>query len=117
MCSRREERDQLAVEKDQLEEVLLSIRGEADEAKLQAQETIQNLKVDIKAGNIVETPFWKDRYVKLAWLANQALIDIPKNLRAAEGMVDPMKTPKEILGFLELCRKMYDNLKAMSAPP
>ncbi|RDX95148.1 hypothetical protein CR513_22362, partial [Mucuna pruriens] len=31
-----------------------------------------------------ETRFWKERFIKLAWLANQAIMDIPKSLRAAE---------------------------------
>ncbi|RDX93009.1 hypothetical protein CR513_24789, partial [Mucuna pruriens] len=33
-----------------------------------------------------EAAFWKDRYVKLAWLANQAIMDIPRSLFAVEGM-------------------------------
>ncbi|RDY11532.1 hypothetical protein CR513_03801, partial [Mucuna pruriens] len=39
-----------------------------------------------------EAKFWKDRYVKLAWLANQAIVDIPRSLRATEGMMFELLT-------------------------
>ncbi|RDY10621.1 hypothetical protein CR513_04818, partial [Mucuna pruriens] len=52
-----------------------------------------------------EATFWKDRFIKLAWLANQAIMDIPRSLLMAEGMVDLFKTPYEISQFLELCKR------------
>ncbi|RDX86859.1 hypothetical protein CR513_31754, partial [Mucuna pruriens] len=74
---------------------LVKTRQEASEANLHAQETIQGLKRDIEywkrryqqiaegaveqvQAATAETPFWKDRYIKLAWLTNQALMNIPK---------------------------------------
>ncbi|RDX64797.1 hypothetical protein CR513_56608, partial [Mucuna pruriens] len=56
--------------------------------------------------------FWKDKYVKLAWLENQAIMDIPRSLLMAEGMVDLFKTPYEISQLLELCRRLYDTYHA-----
>ncbi|RDY07401.1 hypothetical protein CR513_08497, partial [Mucuna pruriens] len=47
-----------------------------------------------------EISFWKDRFLKLAWLTNQALRDIPRSLWTVEGMTDFVKTPKEITSFL-----------------
>ncbi|RDY04543.1 hypothetical protein CR513_11729, partial [Mucuna pruriens] len=32
--------------------------------------------------------FWKGRYIKLAWLANQALMNIPRSLHAVEYMTN-----------------------------
>ncbi|RDY04089.1 hypothetical protein CR513_12235, partial [Mucuna pruriens] len=93
---------------------LVKARVKVDEAKSQYQTTIQELnrtleswkqrcqdiddeaKIQVQAAT-VETPFWKDRYIKLGWLANQAPVDIPRSLRAAEGMVDPTIIPREIL--------------------
>ncbi|RDY06353.1 hypothetical protein CR513_09672, partial [Mucuna pruriens] len=64
-----------------------------------------------------ETSSWKDKFFKLASLANLALKDIPRSLQAAEGMADFMKLPREITGFLGLCREFYDQLRARVAPP
>ncbi|RDY12589.1 hypothetical protein CR513_02582, partial [Mucuna pruriens] len=84
--------------------------------KRRCQDIADEAEIQVRAAT-VETPFWKDRCIKLAWLANQALVDIPRSLRATEGMIDPTKTPREILQFLELCRGLYDEMKKMSAPP
>ncbi|RDY13186.1 hypothetical protein CR513_01929, partial [Mucuna pruriens] len=43
-----------------------------------------------------EARFLKDGYIKLAWLANQAIMDIPRGLHIVEGMVNPLSTPVEI---------------------
>ncbi|RDX90243.1 hypothetical protein CR513_27911, partial [Mucuna pruriens] len=98
---------------------LVKAGAKADEAKAQSQATIQESKTTLEG--------WKQRcydiadaaeeFVKIAWLANQALMDIPRSLRIAEGMVDPFRTPREISQFLELCRELYDTMKEMSAPP
>ncbi|RDX93928.1 hypothetical protein CR513_23751, partial [Mucuna pruriens] len=179
MCSSRAERDQLVVEKEQLEETVMTLktrdveredemhglrervllleeelkaaqlsrdhlqnqrgsgllalveaRGKIDEARSQLEElkrTLESWKqrcqdiadeaeIQVRAAT-VDAQFWKDRYVKLAWLANQALMSIPRRLRAAEGMMDPTKTPREIKEFLEHCRALYDMVKELSAPP
>ncbi|RDX96154.1 hypothetical protein CR513_21227, partial [Mucuna pruriens] len=68
-----------------LELAKVQAKAESDETYYQA--TIKELR---------KTPFWKDRYIKLAWVANQALVDIPRSLRAAKGMIDPTRTPREI---------------------
>ncbi|RDX66149.1 hypothetical protein CR513_55117, partial [Mucuna pruriens] len=52
-----------------------------------------------------EAMFWKDRYIKLALFANQAIIDILRSLRVVEGMVNPLNTLVERTQFLELYRR------------
>ncbi|RDY06373.1 hypothetical protein CR513_09631, partial [Mucuna pruriens] len=98
-----------------IELVRTRMRAEEDEAQL--RETISGLKEVVEAwkrrcqdiddiaqeqANVaaVETSFWKDRFLKLAWLANQALKDIPKSLQTTEGMADFIKTPRKITSFL-----------------
>ncbi|RDX76682.1 hypothetical protein CR513_43304, partial [Mucuna pruriens] len=54
-----------------------------------------------------ETKFWKERFVKLAWLANQAIMDISKSLQVVEGMVSLLSTPAKIMQFLGLYRNLY----------
>ncbi|RDY06367.1 hypothetical protein CR513_09655, partial [Mucuna pruriens] len=166
MCARRVERDQVTIEKEQLEKTLLDIRRReeeqrgqfyqlqekirlleeelaranlykehlidqrrksilelvrtrtrAEEDEAQLRETIQGLKEAVEGwkhmcqdiadnaqeqANVAatETSFWKDRFLKLAWLAIQALKDIPKSLRTVEGMVDFIKTLRGITSFL-----------------
>ncbi|RDY11598.1 hypothetical protein CR513_03717, partial [Mucuna pruriens] len=41
-----------------------------------------------------EARFWKDRFIKLAWIANQAIRSIPKSLRVAEEMKCALDTRK-----------------------
>ncbi|RDX74771.1 hypothetical protein CR513_45435, partial [Mucuna pruriens] len=165
MCSRRAERDQMVIEKEQLEETVAAFRsreaeregevhelwervllleeelkgarlskehlqnqrrsnllalveaqGKTDEMESQLEELRWTLEdeaeIQVRAAT-VDAQVWKDRYVKLAWLANQALMSIPRRLRAAEGMMDPTKTPREIKEFLEHCRKLYDRMKEL----
>ncbi|RDX84747.1 hypothetical protein CR513_34147, partial [Mucuna pruriens] len=109
---------------------LVEARGKIDEAKSQLEELKKILEswkrrcqdiadeaeIRVRAA-MADTQFWKDRYVKLAWLANQALMSIPQRLRAVEDMMDPTKTPREIKEFLEQCRTLYDMVKELSAPP
>ncbi|RDX87776.1 hypothetical protein CR513_30712, partial [Mucuna pruriens] len=182
MCARRFERDQVAIEKEQMEKTLLNIKireVEEREQFRQLQERMHLLEEELARANLskeclidqrrksvlelvkartaeedeaqyqeiiwelertvegwksrcqdmadrakeqarvatTEISFWKDRFIKLAWLANQALRDIPRSLRAVEGMADSIKTPKEISRFLGLCRELYDKIKTMATPP
>ncbi|RDX99213.1 hypothetical protein CR513_17760, partial [Mucuna pruriens] len=129
MCARRVERDQVAIEKEQLEKTLLNIKIREVEQKeqfRQLQERMHLLEEELARANLskeclidqrhksVLQSFWRDRFLKLAWLANQALRDIPRSLQAAEGMADFVKTPKEISRFLGLCSELYDKIKAMA---
>ncbi|RDY07650.1 hypothetical protein CR513_08207, partial [Mucuna pruriens] len=57
-----------------------------------------------------EAIFWKDRYVKLAWLTNQAIIDILRNLLATKGMINLLETLAKISQFLKLCRRFLASL-------
>ncbi|RDX79704.1 hypothetical protein CR513_39845, partial [Mucuna pruriens] len=118
--------------KSVLELVKAPTKAEEDEA--QYQETIRELERTLEGWKrrcqdmansakeqarvvVTEISFWKDRFIKLSWLANQALRDIPRSLRAVEGMADFVKTPKEISRFLGLCRELYDKIKTMATPP
>ncbi|RDX74821.1 hypothetical protein CR513_45380, partial [Mucuna pruriens] len=68
------------------------IRGEAEkyaEIGNGAHKVVQEAREEIN--------FWKERFIKLAWLANQAIMDIPRSLRIAEWMVNPLNTPAEII--------------------
>ncbi|RDX86336.1 hypothetical protein CR513_32335, partial [Mucuna pruriens] len=82
MCSKRAERDQIAAKKEQLEEALAALksREELKETleswKWRCQDIVDEAEAQVWA-TTVDTLFWKDRYIKLAWLANQALMDIP----------------------------------------
>ncbi|RDY10326.1 hypothetical protein CR513_05157, partial [Mucuna pruriens] len=109
---------------------LVEARGKADEAESQLEELRETLEgwkrrfqdivdeaeTQVRAAT-ADAQFWNDRYIKLAWLANLALMNIPRRLRAAEDMVEPTRTPREIKEFLEQCRKLYDRMKELSAPP
>ncbi|RDX66512.1 hypothetical protein CR513_54717, partial [Mucuna pruriens] len=92
---------------------LVRTRTKAKEDEAQFKETIRGLREvvegwkckcqdiadsDEEQVNVAtaETSFWKDKFFKLARLANQALKDIPQSLREAEGMADFMKMPREI---------------------
>ncbi|RDX63469.1 hypothetical protein CR513_58101, partial [Mucuna pruriens] len=57
--------------------------------------------------------FWEDRYRKITWLANRALMDILGALRRAQGMIDPLKTPMEISCFLELCTDLINKMESL----
>ncbi|RDY13377.1 hypothetical protein CR513_01725, partial [Mucuna pruriens] len=100
---------------------LVKTRTKAEEDEAQLRETIRGLERTIEgwkrrcqdvvdsiqeqaSAAAVEISFWKDRLLKLSWLANQALRDIPRSLRTVEGMADFVKTPKEITSFLGLYR-------------
>ncbi|RDX82520.1 hypothetical protein CR513_36668, partial [Mucuna pruriens] len=179
ICSRRAERDQMAVKREQLEETMATLRsreveredevrglrervllleeelkaarlskehlqnqrrsnllalvearGKTDEAESQleelrwtlegwkrrCQDIVDEAEIQVRAA-MADTQFWKDKYIKLAWFTNQALMSIPRRLRAAEDMMDLTKTPREIKEFLEQCRALYDMVKELSAPP
>ncbi|RDX89681.1 hypothetical protein CR513_28566, partial [Mucuna pruriens] len=105
---------------------LVEERKKAADSERQAQTTIEELKAKVgswkrrciemvdHAEERVQTAreeviFWKDRYVKLAWLANQAIINIPRNLLVAKGMVKPLKIPTEISQFLGLYSGSYED--------
>ncbi|RDY10770.1 hypothetical protein CR513_04662, partial [Mucuna pruriens] len=97
---------------------LVRTRAKAEEDEAQLKETIRGLREAMEGwkrgcqdiadsteeqvnASTVETSFWKDRFFELAWLANQAPKDIPRSLRATEGMADFMKMPKEITSFID----------------
>ncbi|RDX90231.1 hypothetical protein CR513_27929, partial [Mucuna pruriens] len=81
------------------------LRSASETWKQRCQDIADEAEIQVRAATI-ESPFWKDRFIKLAWLGNQALVDIPRSLRAAESLVDPTKTPREVLQFLELKRRI-----------
>ncbi|RDX71529.1 hypothetical protein CR513_49111, partial [Mucuna pruriens] len=129
MCARRAERNQELLREQERKALLEAVRArtKAEEDEAQLKETIQELKQAAEGWKrrcqdiadsaeeqvnaaTAETLFWKDRFSKLAGLANRALRNIPEGLRAAEGMVGFffIKLPREITNFLNLCRERYD---------
>ncbi|RDX92417.1 hypothetical protein CR513_25466, partial [Mucuna pruriens] len=139
MCFRRAEHNQAMVEKEQLKEALLNLKMREAEQEEQALGGLKATRLDgvgqgtRKGGrSIVANPGndsraegnpgkleaeMSPRYIKLAWLANQALMDIPRSLLATEDMDNVFRTPREISQFLELCRGLYNDMKKLSAPP
>ncbi|RDX95692.1 hypothetical protein CR513_21745, partial [Mucuna pruriens] len=91
----------------QLEELKETLEG----WKRRCQDIADEVETQVRAAT-ADAQLWKDRYIKLAWLANQALMNILQRLRATEDMVDPTRTPKEIKEFLEQCRKLKRKLTA-----
>ncbi|RDY02312.1 hypothetical protein CR513_14253, partial [Mucuna pruriens] len=62
-----------------------------------------------------DVEYWKDRYGKIVWVANQALKKLPQSLHAAEAMIKPFKTPPEISKFVKECRIVYDDMTKSSS--
>lgn len=58
-----------------------------------------------------EGEFWRDRYVKLAELTNQALTNIPRFLKEAEKTMNPFTTPVEVSDFIKHCKEEIKELK------
>ncbi|RDY10964.1 hypothetical protein CR513_04427, partial [Mucuna pruriens] len=100
----------------QLKDTIWGLNQVAEGWKRRCQDIADSTKEQV---NVVtaEAASWKDKFLKLASLANLALKDIPRGLQAAEGMADFMKLPREITGFLGLCRGLYGQIKARVAPP
>ncbi|RDY03820.1 hypothetical protein CR513_12549, partial [Mucuna pruriens] len=98
-------------DEDQLKETIRGFREAAERWKRRCQDIVDSAEEQVNAAT-TEASFWKDRFFKLAGLANQALRDIPRGLQAAEGMAGFIKLPREITGFLSLCREFYDQLRA-----
>ncbi|RDX88718.1 hypothetical protein CR513_29648, partial [Mucuna pruriens] len=88
MCLRRAERDQALIEKQELKEAIRDYKVKEVELHdqlhflqqrlhLLEEEVLRDLaKLHLPTAED-EALFWKDRYIKLAWLANQAMADIP----------------------------------------
>ncbi|RDX86289.1 hypothetical protein CR513_32396, partial [Mucuna pruriens] len=100
-------RENLEIMKSRSQAKLIEERKRAEDLEEQAQIIIGELRAEIVT--------WKGQF--LAWLANQAIADIPKVLAKAEGMVNPLETPVEIYQFFEFCRKMYEEMKKLSSAP
>ncbi|RDX92023.1 hypothetical protein CR513_25912, partial [Mucuna pruriens] len=101
---------------DEAESQLEELKETLESWKQRCQDIADEVEIQVRAAT-TDTQFWKDRYIKLAWLANQALLDIPRKLCTTEDVVDPTRTLREIREFLERCRKLYDRMKELSAPP
>ncbi|RDY14744.1 hypothetical protein CR513_00148, partial [Mucuna pruriens] len=97
----------------QLKEAIRGLREAVEGWRHRCQDIANNAEEQVNVAT-AETASWKDKFFKLASLANLALKDIPRGLQAAEGMADFMKLPREITGFLGLYREFYDQIKAMA---
>lgn len=70
--------------------------------RIEDQEIIKDLREDIQ--------FWKSKFSKLAWLANQAVKDLPKRLRKAEAKMSPFNTPVQVFDFVTFCKDLTNEL-------
>ncbi|RDY09830.1 hypothetical protein CR513_05746, partial [Mucuna pruriens] len=101
------ERDQASLEKEELIAALVDARSKEDdtgdhlhrlqeqitllEAKRLKEQASKYLEIAGHAEKVAqeaqeEARFWKDRFIKLAWVANQAIRDMPRSLRMVEEM-------------------------------
>ncbi|RDX78460.1 hypothetical protein CR513_41265, partial [Mucuna pruriens] len=74
----------------QLKETIRELKQAAEGWKRRCQDIADDGEEQLNAAT-AETLFWKDRFSKLAGLANRALRNISQGLRAAEGMVGFIK--------------------------
>lgn len=70
---------------------------------------IENHEVFIELKN--ESLYWKDRFSKLAWLADQAIVGIPKRLKEANAAMHPFNTPVQVSEFMEFCEVLIAELR------
>ena len=75
-------------------------------SKVKSQDVFEELKR--------EGLYWKDRFSKLAWLANLAVRDIPKKLRKADAEMNPFNTPVKVCEFVEYCKILTEELMEMA---
>lgn len=66
-------------------------------------------------GEKCEVKFWMTRFSKLVRLANGAIEEVPRLLRSAEGMVNPLSTPREITDFIEHCKELIEQMHQLIA--
>ncbi|KAJ1406314.1 hypothetical protein SESBI_25240 [Sesbania bispinosa] len=135
---RRQERNKAKVENQHLRELLgnseiakREIQKELDNMKQQMQEMvvecerkikkkhedIQGLLGQLKEKDDVvyqskkEMMFWATRFANLVWIANGAIEDVPRLLKMANAMVNPLTTPEEICNFIEHCKSLMRQMK------
>ncbi|RDX69195.1 hypothetical protein CR513_51719, partial [Mucuna pruriens] len=128
MSLRRDERNQLLLKKLELEEELMNSRVVEQRAHEQFEDIKRQLENAITREQLLNerweqanyqmsedsVAFWKDRYGKLAWLANQVVQDVPRALRKAEGMINPLETQLEIISFLEFYKDLIRKIREMT---
>ena len=78
------------------------------EARL--QDLGDQVKEEAKFGEV-----WMGRFMQLAWLANNAIADIPHMLRRAEMAINPLQTPVEIKDLVDYCKNYFEKMKYVIA--
>lgn len=70
--------------------------------KIEEQEIVRELRDEIQ--------LWKGKFSRLAWLANQAVKDVPRRLRRAEAEMFPFNTPVHVYEFVNFCKTLTEEL-------
>ncbi|RDY10068.1 hypothetical protein CR513_05473, partial [Mucuna pruriens] len=100
LCELAEERKTAEEKEQKIRGVMAELLEEVIDKQSQYQEL--SIQTEMKTQSLKEeADYWKDRYNKTVWLANQALEELPHGLRAAKAMINPLTTPLEISEFLD----------------
>ncbi|RDX57797.1 hypothetical protein CR513_62937, partial [Mucuna pruriens] len=103
LCELVEERQAVEGKEQKTRATRVELREEVTAWKSQFQEL--SIQIEMKIRSIEEeTDYWKDKYNKTVWLANQALEALLRGLRAVEAMINPLTTPPKISEFVNQCR-------------
>ncbi|KAJ1400744.1 hypothetical protein SESBI_29287 [Sesbania bispinosa] len=71
----------------------------------------QKEKYDVVYQSKREMVFWATRFSNLVWIANGAVEDVPRLLKMANAMINPLTTPEEICNFIEHCKSPMRQMK------
>ena len=114
---RRQSLQELAEAQAQTEEVRIRSRAVTKELQDALEEWRQRCIESEERARIAITDALSSRrrFSQLAQLANQAIEEIPRRLSAAESRTDPLRTPREIAEFLDVCRDLCNVIKNLPA--
>ncbi|KAJ1402719.1 hypothetical protein SESBI_27812 [Sesbania bispinosa] len=100
-----------------------------EKEKLETREMVENIKLSSRRsmrifkelGQLKEKDdvvyqskrrwFWATRFANLVWIANGAVEDVPRLLKMADAMINPLTTPEEICNFIEHCKSLMRQMK------
>lgn len=88
---------QVQAESQYWEQRFLALIGKVEE-----QEIVKELRDEVQ--------LWKGKFSRLAWLANQAVRDVPRRLRRAEAEMLPFNTPVHVYEFVNFCKALTEEL-------
>ncbi|CAL0323598.1 unnamed protein product [Lupinus luteus] len=93
------------------------LKKEISKYKVKVVDLNENMKEqdEVIRNQEIITTRWMTRFAQIAYLANEAIDDIPHLLREAEAMMDPFNTPREIKGFICHCKELIGEMMDMIA--